>query len=243
MLKFLNARHEMIYNIMLLIVGVSIILLVNWIRDIYKSLEKRGVTDESKGLKDAFRQINARINDIQTIIIELDKAIKEIRNKYGEYAAHVMSVEKSIDTEKKKIDKLQEVISEKIETISASGTSDVSKRALSSLAEKLDFILDKFKVHDDQLVNIQKIVSKSREDIDNLKDGISKIPKAEIDKVYETISKDKNLIASLSERTDTMQEKISEQSEQIEILQKIFEDIDADLIEMDKYFKSLSKTH
>ena len=210
MFKFLSTSHETIYNIMLIFVGISVIILVYWIKDIYKSLEKKGVNTDPKGLKDAFRQINARINDIQAIIVELDKAIKEISNKYGEYAAHVMSVEKSMDTEKKKIDKLQENINEKIENISAPGPSDVSKRALSNLGEKLDFVLDKFKVHDDQLVNIQKIVSKSREDIDNLKDGISKIPKAEIDKVYETISKDKNLIASLSERTDGMQEKVSE---------------------------------
>jgi len=36
---------------------------------------------------------------------------------------------------------------------------------LNELKEKLDYTLDNFKVHDDQLVNLQKIVSKNREDV------------------------------------------------------------------------------
>lgn len=247
MLKFLSERHDILYNIMLIIIGIFVLFLVNWIRGIYKSLETKGVSPESKDLKNYFKPVNSRIDDIQAIINSLEKELKEMSSKYGEYATHVVSVEKSVDTEKKKMENVQKAIDEKLKNITtagvAAGAPESSKRLFNEVKEKLDYILDNFKVHDDQLVNIQKIVAKNREDMDTLKANFSKISKNDIEKVYETISHDKNLIAQLTERTDSMQNKIAEHGEQIEILQKIFEDIDADLVEMDKYFKSLSKPH
>lgn len=244
MFGFLTEKHEVVYNIMLIIVGIFIIFLVNWIRNIYINLEQKGPGGgPSKDLNGTVKQVNARIDSLQGIITELGKDIKALGKKYGEYATHVIGVEKSIDTEKKKMADLQKTLEEKLKKIPAAGGPEISKQLLTDLKEKLEYILDKFKVHDDQLVNLQKIVSKSRDDIDKLKSMGSKIAEEEIEKVYETISSDKNLIANLNERTDTIQDRMSEQGEQIEILQKIFEDIDADLVEIDKYFKSLSKSN
>ncbi len=214
------------------------------IRNIHKNLEQKGTGGgTSKDLSGTLKQVNTRIDDLQGIITELGKDIKTLGKKYGEYATHVIGVEKSIDTEKKKMNNLQKSIEEKVKNIPTTGRPEINKQLLTDLKEKLEYILDKFKVHDDQLVNLQKIVSKSRDDIENLRSAGLKISEGEIEKVYEAISSDKNLIANLSERTDTIQDKISEQGEQIEILQKIFEDIDADLVEIDKYFKSLSKSN
>ncbi|MFH1239041.1 MAG: hypothetical protein V1653_02900 [bacterium] len=246
--KWLSEWQPIASSIMLILISIFVLFLVNWVRSIYKSLETKGISPEPKDLKNYFKPVNSRIDDIQSIINGLEKELKEINGKYGDYATHVVSVEKSIDTEKKKMENIQKAVEEKLKNVSsvAGGSAavpEVSKRLLNELKEKLDYILDNFKVHDDQLVNIQKIVSKNREDLDNLKTAFAKISKNDIEKVYETISQDKNLIAQLSERTDTMQNKITGHSEQIEILQKIFEDIDADLVEMDKYFKSLSKPH
>ncbi|MFH1783622.1 MAG: hypothetical protein ABH868_01800 [bacterium] len=246
MFGFLSERHEIVYNIMLIIVCTIIAFLVNWIRSIYKSLEQKGISVDSKEVTGIIKQLDAKTENIQSTVNELSKQAKELNKKYGDCATHVVSVEKALDNERKKIAAVEQSIDEKIKNIPApSGSGEaINKRAISdtkALKDRLEGVLDKFKVHDDQLVNLQKIVSKSRDDIDSLKSTDGKAPGEELEKVYETISEDKNLIANLNERADDMQGRITEQSEQIEILQRIFEDIDADLVEIDKYFKSLPK--
>jgi len=119
MFKFLTERHEVLYNIMLIVIGIFVLFLVNWIRSIYKSLESKGISPEPSDLKNYFKPVNSRIDDIQAIINGLEKEIKEMGNKYGDYATHVISVEKSVDTEKKKIDNLQRSLEDKLKNITA----------------------------------------------------------------------------------------------------------------------------
>lgn len=231
-------QHEIVYNVMMMIMAVIVLVLVNWLKKAYKILETGTLppADNKKYVKE--------ISEAKNVSANLQRKVDELSVKMDSWDAHISALQEmkeNLKVVKSEKSGLSKEILFKME--------EEHKELFANLNKRIEDLYDKTRRFHEHLMNNQNQLNDLLKNINTLKDVVQGLDRAvrnenlpDFDKFSHSLDEVTQNMTKVNAEVEHLHNKILEHEDQLNDLKHIFEDMDATFAEMNKRFQKLEIT-
>ncbi len=240
-------RHEIIYNIMMLVMGVMVIVLIRWLGKAYKALESGNLASgDPEAFKKFSKDIDAMFAESKNIGATLNRKVEDLYARLNKWDAQISTFQKGLDDMKKQVETAQKSgPGIKADEVLAK-LQDSNKELLSNLNKRIEDLYEKTHRFNDALAGNQRQVEEMGKNVVKVQGSmteLAKMPKEakspDVEKFAKNVEETSRYLHKVSTDVEHMHNKMIEHEDQINDLKRIFEDMDATFAEMNKRFQKI----
>lgn len=235
-------KHEVIYNLMMILMSIFVFILLDWLRKAYKILETAGIEKgDPTALRKFSKEIENMMQETKTLTTTLNRKTDDLYLRVGKWDTNLLNLQKNIDDNKKKFDDLYKVSQDNKQQEQMLKTQEEYKEMITNLNKRIEDLYEKTHRFNEQIMTHQKSGEEINKEIVRLtqafKESGRQPKEIDLSGVTKGIEETNEQIRKVNEELSHLHNKMIEHEEQINDLKRIFEDMDATFAEMNKRFQ------
>ncbi len=241
-------KHEIVYNVMMIIMGIIVYVLISWLRKAYNILESGTFpAGNPEAIKKFSKDIDAMFAEAKNLTTNLNRKVDDLYARINKWDTQIITLQKGAEETKKQIENAQRAggQSGKAEELLYK-MQEEHKELFTNINKRIEDLYDKTRRFNEWLVNNQKQLEESGKVLTKMQSSlteISKMPKEtkapELDKFAKNLEENSKYVHKVNADIEHMHNKMIEHEDQINDLKRIFEDMDATFAEMNKRFQKI----
>lgn len=241
-------KHEIVYNFMMIIMGIIVYVLISWLRKAYKILESGTLpVGDPEAMKKFSKDIDTMFAEAKNLTTNLTRKVDDLYTRINKWDAQIITLQKSGDELKKLVENTPRAggPSGKAEEILYK-MQEEHKELFTNINKRIEDLYDKSRRFNEWLSNSQRQLDESGKELTKMQDSLTEISKIhketkapELDKFAENLEENSKYVHKVNADIEHMHNKMIEHEDQINDLKRIFEDMDATFAEMNKRFQKI----
>lgn len=232
-------QHEIVYNIMMMIMAVMVFVLISWLKKAYKILGTGTFhpADNRKYVKE--------LSEAKNISANLQQKVEALTVKIDTWDTHISAVQEGLAEVK---DNLKVVKSKRsgIPDEALLKMGEESKELFANLNKRVEDLYDKTRRFNEHLVSNQSQFDDLRKNMNALQSVVQGLEQAaqkgdvpDFAKFSHSLDEAAQNMTKVNSEVEQLRNKILKHEDQLNDLKHIFEDMDATFAEMNKRFQKL----
>lgn len=101
-------KHEIVYNIMMIVMGVIVYVLISWLKKAYRVLESGNLpTGDPEALKKFTKENDAMFAEAKNLTTNLNRKVDDLYGRINKWDTQIITLQKGADEIKKLVDNVQ----------------------------------------------------------------------------------------------------------------------------------------
>ncbi|MBI5555929.1 MAG: hypothetical protein HY920_08785 [Elusimicrobia bacterium] len=217
-------KHEVVYNVMMIIMGIIVYILISWLRQAYKILESGTLpVGDPEVLKKFSKNIDAMFAEAKNLTTNLNRKVDDLYTRINKWDTQIITLQKGAEELKKLIENVPR----------AGGQSGKAEGLLAKIQEEHEDLLAK-------IGTLQKGAEETKKQIENMPRADGQNVQAE-EVLYKMQEEHKELFTNINKRIEDLYDKTRRFNEWLVNSQKQLEASGKVLTKMQDSLTEISK--